>query len=173
MLRFFIDKINILFLKKVTKIVDNEIQNKYYLIPLDNLEMTMSRESEAKEIMSIMAQKRPKRVINFFEEGFKGALVLLKILDKSTSPLTAGELASKLNVSTARIAVAITKLSSLGLIQKTKSINDARQTLVELTPLGKTKLRQKENDLLQLLADFLEKLNDTEVSSLLSIIKKI
>lgn len=160
-------------MKKTIKTVDNQKQNKYYLIPLDKLEMCMERENEAKQIMKLMAEKRPKKIVNFFEEGFKGAIVLLKILDESSSPLTAGELSTKLNVSTARIAVAITKLSSLGLISKTKSSSDARQTLVELTPLGEIKLRQREAELLQLLAGFLQKLNDTEIASIFSIIKKI
>lgn len=133
----------------------------------------MERENEARLIMTLMSQKKPKRVVNFFESGFKGAVVLLKILYTENRPLTAGELSTKLNVSTARIAVAITKLSELGWISKTKSSIDARQTLVELTPLGKDKLCERENELLQLVCEFLQKLTDDEISSLISIIQKI
>ena len=58
----------------------------------------------------------------------------------------AGDLAKRLNVSTARIAALLKKMEKSGLLTRHDSSEDGRRTLVEITPAGAalaTEMREK------------------------------
>lgn len=124
------------------------------------------------EILNSVGKKNCKHLTSFLDDWTKGLYVILRIIDKSETEVVAGDISNALNVSTARIAVALATLEAKKWVKKHKSALDARKTVVELTPLGCEVLRIQEEKLIVIIKSYLDKLNDEEVMQLLNIIKK-
>ncbi len=133
----------------------------------------LNREEKALELLCSVEQKGCKKLTCFLEEWTKGLFVILRVIEKANSEVTAGDLASTLGVSTARIAVALKTLEVKKWIKKCKAQDDARKTIVILTNIGEKVLKEKEVELVKIISSFLEKLSDEEVLQLTEIIKKI
>lgn len=130
------------------------------------------RTEVAWEILNSVGKKNCKHLNSFLDDWTKGLYVILRIIDKAETEVVAGDISNALNVSTARIAVALATLEAKKWINKHKSTLDARKTVVELTPLGREVLRHQEEKLVLIIKSYLDKLNDEEVMQLLNIIKK-
>lgn len=113
-----------------------------------------------------------KHLTAVLNDWTKGLYVILRLIDKSEKEIVAGDIAQKLNVSTARVAVALKTLEEKKWIKKYKSKTDARKTVVKLTPLGENILRERMNYLSELVEQFLNKLTEEEIYQLLNIIDK-
>lgn len=114
-----------------------------------------------------------RKIINTFEEGYKGLYLILKVIRDHSGEIIAGEIASKLNISTARVAVALNTLERKKYIIKHKSKDDRRKTVVELTETGLKVLGMRETKLLILFNSILESLDKEEINKIISIIYKI
>ncbi len=132
----------------------------------------IDRKEIAEEILNNVGKKRCKHLTEFLDDWTKGLYVILRVIDKSETEVVAGDLSKALNVSTARMAVALSTLDAKKWIKKHKSNSDARKTVVQLTDLGRIKLKEREEQLVQIISEFLEKLDDSEVNQLFNIIKK-
>ncbi|MBQ8293224.1 MAG: transcriptional regulator [Bacilli bacterium] len=132
----------------------------------------LDRREIAEDILNSVDKKGCKHLTEFLDDWTKGLFVILRVIDRSENEVVAGDLSSALNVSTARMAVALATLDAKKWIKKHKSKLDARKTVVELTELGKTKLQEKEEQLIQIMKEFLDKLDEEEVMQLVNIIKK-
>jgi DNA-binding MarR family transcriptional regulator len=126
----------------------------------------------ADEILKSAGKKNCKRITTFFNEWTKGLYVILRMINISEKEIVAGDIANTLGVSTARVAVALATLERKKWIKKHKSVLDARKTVVELTDLGKSILKEREEELKEIIILYLNKLTDEEVMQLLNIIKK-
>lgn len=118
----------------------------------------MEKEEKILKIIKSFEQLRPMRrtrKIDFFEGGMRFALNYL--YDNSKREIFAGDIAKKLNVSTARVANLIKKLASKNLIYIDVSSEDGRKRVVSLTEQGREateKMRKEHNDeLRQLIED--------------------
>lgn len=132
----------------------------------------IERKEMAEEILKNVGQRSCKHLTSFLDEWTKGLYVILRMIKNSENEVVAGDISSALNVSTARVAVALATLDAKKWIKKHKSAKDARKTVVELTDLGNKVLREREEELIEIIKEFLEKLDDEEVIQLLNIIKK-
>jgi DNA-binding MarR family transcriptional regulator len=140
---------------------------------LDKKEVYMIERIEvAEEILKSAGKKNCKRVTTFFNEWTKGLYVILRMINISEKEIVAGDIANTLGISTARVAVALATLERKKWIKKHKSVLDARKTVVELTDLGKSILKEREEELKEIIILYLNKLTDEEVMQLLNIIKK-
>lgn len=126
----------------------------------------------ADEILKSAGKKNCKRITTFFNEWTKGLYVILRMINISEKEIVAGDIANTLGISTARVAVALATLERKKWIKKHKSVLDARKTVVELTDLGKSILKEREEELKEIIVLYLNKLTDEEVMQLLNIIKK-
>ena len=78
-----------------------------------------------------------------------------------------------MNVSTARVAVALTNLEKKKYIEKLKDVDDGRKTIVKITNLGKIALRERQTKLENTISVMLEKLSKKDSKILLEIISKL
>lgn len=126
----------------------------------------------AEEILKSAGKKNCKRVTTFFNEWTKGLYVILRMINISEKEVVAGDISNALGVSTARVAVALATLERKKWIKKHKSVLDARKTVVELTDLGRSILKEREEELKEIIVLYLDKLTDEEVIQFLNIVKK-
>ena len=124
----------------------------------------------AKKFLDLLNQKKPINLINYFNVGFKGAFVILKNIENSKTFVTAGELANRLDVSTARMATALNALCKHGFVIREKSSQDARKTIVKLTEQGHMAVKKQQEEIIKRTANFLDRLSENEVKVLFNII---
>ena len=73
---------------------------------------------------------------------------VLGFLACSGREVSAGEISDYMNVSTARVAVLLKKMSDKGLIVKKNDPNDGRRVMVSITDLGQELLTEKQNEII-------------------------
>ncbi|MBO4495835.1 MAG: MarR family transcriptional regulator [Clostridiales bacterium] len=73
---------------------------------------------------------------------------VLGFLACSGREVSAGEISEYMNVSTARVAVLLKKMSDKGLIVKKNDPNDGRRVMVSITDLGQELLAEKQNEII-------------------------
>lgn len=117
----------------------------------------MSKEKNTDIIVEQIVSDKPFEWLQDMDQNNSGMLYLLFQLEKSNKSLSAGELARKLKVSTARIAVLLKKLEKYKWIKKFTSPKDARITLVDLTEKGKKYYHEQKHKLSSKLAQVIEK----------------
>lgn len=99
--------------------------------------------------------------------------IVLKVIAETNKELIASDIAKILDVSIARVTVALKTLEERKLIVKEKSKIDKRKTIVFLTDLGYQTLENKYQKLIELVEKSLEKLTIEECEQLLNIYKKL
>ena len=93
-------------------------------------------EISAMQIYELFMKINLKELINIILSGFSGVFLLLKILRNKRKAMAAGELSSKMKVSSARMAAMLNNLSQKGYIKKEKTEDDGRKTIVTITKDG-------------------------------------
>ena len=112
-------------------------------------------------------------IISLLEEAYKGKLMILQLLECNNGSLFSGEIAKKLNVSTARVATAIKSLQEKGYVLRNQSNDDARKVLVTITSLGKKILLEYNHQVDSVLKNRLQKLNEEELKTFIDIGAKL
>ena len=133
----------------------------------------MQNRKQAELLLSKLIEKQPNDIIEYLNDGLKGCFLILKTLSSAKQDLTAGDLATRLNVSTARMATALNNLCEKGLIVREKAQKDARKTIVKLTTLGKENIVEREQIIIEKTAKFLSRFTESEIAALFSFIEKI
>lgn len=133
----------------------------------------MNKRDYIKEVFINLKCENFRKVLTTLEDGYKGLFVILKVIRDYQGKIIAGDISSKLEISTARVAVALKTLERKKYIIKHKAKDDARKTIVELTELGKKVLEDRENEILNLMDDLFDKLELDELQQLLNIINKL
>lgn len=133
----------------------------------------MNKQEIAVEIVNNIGNKAFKPVISTLEDGSKGLYIILKVIAEINEEVSAIDISNVLNISIARVTVALKKLEEKGLITREKSTSDKRVTIVKLTKLGFVKLEEKKQSLLELINQTLDKLTLEECVQLLNIYQKI
>ena len=132
----------------------------------------MGGKEAAKKLYQVSTKADIRPFLRFFEDGFQGTCLILKIL-RNAGQLTAGEIAKRLDVSTARVAAALNSLEKKGCVERLKSATDGRMVVVRLTASGRAALESREEQLLAMIGRILGKLTEEELLSLLHIIEKL
>lgn len=93
------------------------------------------------ERMSASPHKEP---LNKMQRFSKGEMFAMTFLEKAETPMSAGEIASFMNTSSARVATLLNKLEHKGFIERCIDTNDRRKIIVKITEEGKaTTLKAK------------------------------
>ncbi len=96
----------------------------------------MSSQEEIKRVLQLMQNHRPFHTCDSVAEHNMGILGVMKVLYHKNSPIRSKDISDALGISTARMAVLLKKLEAKGYIEKTNGTEDARVTLVALSPQG-------------------------------------
>lgn len=132
----------------------------------------MEKEKMAKEFFDKINFPSFRTFIEFLDDSTRGIYHILKVINDSDKEIVAGDISKTLDISTARVAVALDNLEKKKFIKREKSTLDARRTIVRITDLGIQKLKQKEQSLIEKLVKFLEQLSTKDSKLLLNIISK-
>ena len=95
------------------------------------------------ELLKFISEKNPFKFLGDLHSQNTGKIFILKYLHDNKKDAKAGELATALGVSTARIAILLKKLENSKLIKRYSSAEDARITLVSLTTEGEKYIVKK------------------------------
>lgn len=109
----------------------------------------MSTKQEAIELIGRIHACRPKHFFSKIDNSTRGSNFILFYLQRADHETIAGELAKELDVSTARIASLLKTMEKNGLIERSHSSADARQTVVRLTPAGNAAAEQIKEQILE------------------------
>lgn len=97
----------------------------------------MATEEQINYVFTNMIQSQPVEFLRLINGAKEGIGYVLKILNETERPVTAGEISDKMNVSTARVAVLLRKMVNKNFITKETDKCDARITIVRLTDFGR------------------------------------
>lgn len=84
--------------------------------------------------------------------------ILIYLSNNNNQEIICGDIAKYLNISTARVAVALKSLQNKGLIKKYHPIDDKRKIVVTITQKGIDYLKEKSKDKLLFIEKKLDKL---------------
>lgn len=133
----------------------------------------MEKKELINELLSKINADKYRKLLSTLEDGYKGLYVILKVIKNSDKEVIAGDIASKLNITTARVAAALNNLEKKKWIIKYKSSLDGRKTIVELTDLGKNVLKRREEEIISVLENLFVNLTDLEIIQLINLLNKI
>lgn len=133
----------------------------------------MGKREDAQEMLHKLRACRSKSVFGKIDESQKGIGFVLVYLQESDHEVIAGELAKKLNVSTARISALLRKMEKNGLIVRYRSPVDARQTVVEITEEGNAYVDKMKEQILMKMELLLEKVGKEDMEEFIRISRKI
>ena len=102
----------------------------------------MATKEEIQKFMNMMDQMHPIREFSKIDATKAGIGAVMRFLDESGKPVTAGEISEQIHVSTARVAVLLKKMEAKGLIIRKSHDRDARITMVFLTEEGEKIIRE-------------------------------
>ena len=104
-----------------------------------------------KEVIALLQEFSSIHPLEFLQKldvqsmGISNVLCFLMCADHE---VTAGEISDYMNVSTARVAVLLKKMSDKGLIEKHADPSDARRVMVAITDSGKELFEEQQREIL-------------------------
>lgn len=114
-----------------------------------------------------------RKILKTLEDGYKGLFVILKVIRNRSGEIIAGDISNELNISTARVAVALKTLEEKKYIIKSKGTDDGRKTIVKITNDGLIVLEKREKEIRDLIKGILNILTEDEIKQLINILWKI
>ena len=133
----------------------------------------METREDAIVLLRSICSDLPGPFFSKVEESQKGVGFVLSYLVGADNEVIAGELARKMNVSTARIAAVLKTMEKNGLITRYNSSEDARRTVVKLTPAGMERAAEIREQILQKIEILLEKVGKVDLEEFLRVARKI
>lgn len=132
----------------------------------------MDYEGAAAQICKLFEGREGRKVANLLD-GFKGTYVVLRILRDSDTEVQPGDIAKKMDISTARVAAALNALCRKGYVKRVRAAHDGRRVVAEITPSGIEALSERERVVHGLIASFLNKLTDEEAETFILLAEKL
>ncbi|MCD8372917.1 MAG: MarR family transcriptional regulator [Clostridia bacterium] len=114
-----------------------------------------------------------RRLSDILNDNLRGTYVILRAIKNSEGEVVAGDIAKKLGISTARVAVALNMLDQKGYIKKARCESDARKTDVSITEKGLEILEEWQKKICDEIGVMLDKLTEEEAEQLLDIMIKL
>lgn len=102
----------------------------------------MATREQVEMLLAEFRKSKPSEWFQNIDKSSAGERAILQILYNAKTTVTAGNISRKMQVSTARVAVLLRKMSEKGIVEKSGDPNDARVVVVNLTEKGKTKARE-------------------------------
>ncbi|MBO4747805.1 MAG: MarR family transcriptional regulator [Clostridiales bacterium] len=108
----------------------------------------MAKEQEVLELLNEFNSIHPLEFLQHIDMTSMGIGNVLGFLCASGREVTAGEISEYMNVSTARVAVLLKKMSDKELINRRSDPNDKRKVMVSITPKGISAFEEKKKEIL-------------------------
>ena len=97
---------------------------------------------------------------NRFSSTMCGEMAVMRLLHNSQAKMTAGEISSKLDMTTSRIAAVLGSLQKKGLLERESDEEDRRRVLVSLTEAGGTLCEKRRQHFMSKISLLLSMLGD-------------
>lgn len=133
----------------------------------------MNKNERASLYLKELAKCKPNHIFERFNNMEKGIQFILLYLYEHNKEIIAGDLASSLKVSTARIAVLLKKMEKRDLIIRRPSAQDGRKTVVELTDLGRKTVEAMRKKALDKMERLIEEIGEEDILAFIRISLKI
>lgn len=133
----------------------------------------MNDEEKARHYLEVMYESRPKNFVKEVDAQSRGLQMILHFLSKSTGEVCAGDLSKKFHVSTARIAVALKKLSSKGMVETCAAEEDKRKVIVKITDAGRAEVKKSIDEMVCFMKFLLQGIGEDDLKEFLRIFAKI
>ncbi len=126
-----------------------------------------------KEMEIVCKSQNWRKLVRLIDDGYKGMFVILKILQESDKGVVAGEIAKKMNVSTARVASALNSLEKKGYIERKSEKSDGRKVVIFLTEQGKTALTERKKHISNVVSCMFDNISKEETKEFFSLLNKL
>ena len=133
----------------------------------------MSTRKDAQEFLKELYSSIPRSFYNKLETTQRGIGFVLNYLKHSDGEVIAGDLSKNLNVSTARIAAMLKRMEQSGLVTRHSSLEDARRTVVEITPAGIVLVDEMREQTLKRVESLLDKISKEDLDTYIRISHQI
>ncbi len=162
------------FKQKTTQPLDKKRRNVYnYLTLLGIYEGDVDDLKLYDKMNRITQTKNWRDLVGLIDDGYRGIYVLLRLIHESQTGLTAGELAKKAGVSTARIASALNAMERRKYVIRQKARSDARKVIVSLTEEGVAALDKRKSEISETLMPMFQNLTENETETLFALLGKL
>lgn len=133
----------------------------------------MVSEKEIWEILEDFHSIKPVEFIQQIDITSMGISNLLCFLASSDRIVSAGEISEHMNVSTARVAVLLKKMSEKNLIEKSQDPSDARRVMVSITDEGRKLLHEKRQEIFLYSSAIVERFGKERIMDFIETCKEI
>lgn len=122
------------------------------------------------QIKELCKSKEWRNLMAMLDDGYRGMFVILRILQDG--PVSAGEIATEMNVSTARVASALKSLEGKGYITREKNHSDGRKVIVSITQKGNDAFDERKGRVVGVIQPMIDKLSEHEAVTMLALLQK-
>ncbi|MGM9664316.1 MAG: MarR family winged helix-turn-helix transcriptional regulator [Eubacteriales bacterium] len=133
----------------------------------------MATEEQIAFVLEHMEKVKPREFFPALNESNAGLGAVLRYLHETGGDVTAGNISDFMHVSTARVAVLLKKMMLQGLITKESAANDARITIVRLTPAGEERIGKMHDHMRTQVGKVIDKLGMERVAELMETLEEI
>lgn len=135
--------------------------------------MKMATEEEVERLLWLMHEVHPQHSFKEVDKTSEGLGAVLRFLGHVEEPVTSGQIAQAMQVSTARMAVLLKKLEGKGLIIRETGVNDARTTVVRLSAEGQEKVEAMRKDAQAFVAQLIDTIGMARLEEFAAVSKAI
>ena len=97
---------------------------------------------------------------NRFSSTLRGEMAVMRLLHNSRQKMTAGELSSRLDMTTSRIAAVLGSLQKKGLLERESDEKDRRRVMVSLTEAGERLCEKRKRHFMNKISQMLSMLGE-------------
>lgn len=133
----------------------------------------METRNQAVEILNDIKKNRPFDLFENIDKTNQGMNQVLSYLNDIKNNVSAGELATVLRVSTARIAILIKKLLKNNFIKKKHAEKDARVSIISITEKGKKFIEAEREKIIILMEKLIKKIGIEDIKEFIELSFKI
>ena len=133
----------------------------------------MCNRDQAQELLDEFISCMPKTFYRDLDATKRGAYFILAYLARAEGVVVAGDFSKMLHVSTARIAALLRTMEQRELITRHHASEDARRTIVEITPAGIERLGKIKEQALMKVERLLERFSKEELQTFIRLSYKI
>ena len=116
----------------------------------------------ALEFMERMEHVPHKEPLNKMQRFTKGEMFAMGLLQRTDGPISAGDIATSMNTSSARVANLLNTLENKGFIERCIDTNDRRKILVAITKKGKQTIESSQKLMQEHLASVFKQMGEND-----------
>lgn len=133
----------------------------------------MATTEQIEHVFKKFIVQNPEEVLKGLNDVRAGMGAVIKVLNNSPSPVSAGTISKKTGVSTARTAVLLKKMLAKNLIIKQTDKNDARKTLITLSEFGKETAAKMKKELFEQISMIIDTVGMKKIELFVSLSEEV